>query len=107
MTDDKRQGPRSFAIMEVTFDHVGSVFRGRINDLSMGGLYIDTVNPLPAGSTISFQFSLPAEEDEEPGNPVSGEGCVVWSVHMQGMGIGFTRLSAEDRDRIKTYLSRE
>ncbi len=103
MADEKRQGSRSFAVAEVTFDHQGVHLRGRINDMSEGGLYIDTINPLPEGSVVSFQFRLPGDES---GNPLSGEGRVVWQVHLQGMGISFTRLPDEDRERLKAYLSR-
>ena len=78
-------------------------FHRRINDLSHGGMYIDTINPLPEGSSISFRFSLPGDES---GSPISGEGRVVWMAHMQGMGISFTRMSDDDRERLKTYLSR-
>jgi hypothetical protein len=103
MADEKRQSSRSFAVADVTFGHNGVVLHGRISDISLGGLYIDTINPLLEGSTISFQFSLP---DDEVGSPISGEGRVVWNVHMQGMGIAFTLLSGEDKNRIKAYLSR-
>ena len=103
MDGEKRQGSRSFAVAEVSFDHKGLIFHGRINDLSHGGMYIDTINPLPEGSSISFRFSLPGDES---GSPISGEGRVVWMAHMQGMGISFTRISDDDQDRLKTYLSR-
>jgi hypothetical protein len=104
MGDEKRQGSRSFAITDVTFDHKGMHYQGRINDISQGGLYIDTINPLPKGSSVGFQFRLPGDE---AGGPISGEGRVVWMVHMQGMGICITRLSDEDQARLKTYLSHE
>jgi uncharacterized protein (TIGR02266 family) len=103
MDGEKRQGARSLAVAEVSFGHKGMRFHGRINDLSHGGMYIDTINPLPEGSSISFQFDLPGDESS---GPISGEGRVVWMSHMQGMGIGFTRLSDEDRDRLKAFLSR-
>lgn len=103
MDGEKRQGPRSLAIADVTFEHSGMRFQGRINDLALGGMYVDTINPLPEGTSIGFQFNLPGDES---GKPIAGEGRVVWMVHMQGMGIGFMRLSDEDRDRLKAYLSR-
>lgn len=103
MDGEKRQGARSFAIAEVTFEHNGMRFQGRINDLSHGGMYIDTINPLPEGSTIGLQFSLPGDGPE---SPIEGQGRVVWMVHMQGMGINFTFLSDEDRARLEAYLSR-
>jgi hypothetical protein len=78
-------------------------FQGRINDLALGGMYVDTINPLPEGSSVGFLFCLPGDETERP---ITGQGRVVWMVHMQGMGIGFLRLSDEDKDRLKAYLSR-
>jgi uncharacterized protein (TIGR02266 family) len=103
MDREKRRSARSSAVAEVSFEHKGMHFQGRINDLSYGGLYIDTINPLPEGSAVSFQFSLPGDES---GIPISGEGRVAWMVHMQGMGIQITRLSDDDRDRLEAFLSR-
>jgi uncharacterized protein (TIGR02266 family) len=103
MDEERRQGSRSSAFAEVSFDHKGLHYQGRINDLSAGGMYIDTITPLPDGAAISFQFSLPGDESARP---ISGEGRIVWMAHMQGMGISFTRLSDDDRDRLKAYLSR-
>ncbi|MBP7706812.1 MAG: PilZ domain-containing protein [Candidatus Aminicenantes bacterium] len=103
MDGEKRQGARSYAVADVTYENKGMRFQGRINDLSPGGMYIDTINPLPEASPVTFRFDLPGDEPE---NPVSGEGEVVWMVHMQGMGIRFTRLSDEDRARLEAYLSR-
>ena len=102
MSDEKRKSPRSFAIADVTFENLGMRYHGRINDLSQGGIYIDTINPLPVGSSVSFEFWLPGDESV---TPIPGEGRVVWMAHMQGMGIAFTRLSDEDRDRLKAYLT--
>jgi hypothetical protein len=104
MGDEKRQGSRSFAVADVTFDHRGMHFHARINDVSQGGLYIDTINPLPEGSIVSFQFRLPGDES---GTLISGEGRVAWKVQLLGMGICFTRLSDGDQDRLRAYLSRK
>lgn len=104
MDDEKRHSPRSFAVTDVTFEHLGMRYHGRINDLSQGGIYIDTINPLPVGSSVTFEFWLPGDES---GIPIPGEGRIVWMAQMQGMGISFTRLSDEDRVRLKTYLSQK
>jgi uncharacterized protein (TIGR02266 family) len=103
MDGERRHGARSFAVADVTFGQKGWHFQGRINDQSLGGMYIDTINPLPEGSAIAFRFSLPGDESE---SPIAGEGQVVWMAHMQGMGVSFTRLSDDDRARLKAYLSR-
>jgi uncharacterized protein (TIGR02266 family) len=101
---DKRDNLRHFAVTEVSYEHMGLQFQGRISDLSQGGFFIDSINPLPDGSLISFRLSLPGDESEIP---ITGEGRVAWKRPMQGMGISFTRLSDADQDRLKTFLFRK
>lgn len=101
MGEDKRDNLRHFAFTEVSYEHRGLQFQGRISDLSQGGFFIDSINPLPEGSLISFQFSLPGDESEIP---ITGEGRVAWKRPMQGMGISFTQLSDMDRERLKNFL---
>jgi hypothetical protein len=104
MGDDKRDNRRHFAITEVSYKHLGVQFQGRISDLSQGGFFIDSINPLPEGSLVSFRFGLPGDKSEVP---IAGEGRVAWKRPMQGMGICFTRISDVDLDRLKAYLSRK
>lgn len=73
-----------------------------------GGLFIESGNPLPAGSKINFEVVLP----HEPGRPVRGAGEVVWTrskiereVFFPGMGIQFKDVSAEDRSRILEFVT--
>ncbi len=104
MTGEKRVKPREMSLTEVSYDHDGLHFEGRISDLSEGGFYIDTINPVSEGSLITFRFSLPGEG---PDIAVVGEGRVAWQRPLQGMGISFTWLSDEDRNRVKAFLSRK
>ena len=78
-------------------------FEGRLSDLSEGGFYIDTINPVPEGSIIAFRFVL-VEKDGD--SIIEGEGRVAWQRPFQGMGIAFTRLSDDVRDRLKAHFSR-
>jgi hypothetical protein len=86
----------------VSYEYEGLRLEGRISDLSMGGFYIDTINPLSAGSLITFRFNLPGGGTEVP---IAGEGRVAWQRPFQGMGICFTWLSDEDRNQLIRFLS--
>lgn len=88
---------------EIIYTHEGLHFEGRLSDLSEGGLYIDTINPVPEGSIIAFRFVL-AEKDGD--SIIEGEGRVAWQRPFQGMGISFTRLSDDVRGRLKVHFSR-
>jgi hypothetical protein len=86
---------------EVIFCHDEMTFNGRIEDLSEGGCYVDTINPLPEGAVIGFSFILPGSD---PGRAIVGEGQVVWQKPFQGMGVRFIRMSDRDRDLLKGFV---
>jgi len=104
MAGEKRENPRDMSFADLSYEHEGLHFEGRISDLSEGGFYIDTINPVPEGSIITFRFNLPGCRTE---GLIAGEGRVAWQRPLQGMGICFTWLSDEDRNQIKGFLSRK
>lgn len=103
MNQEKRRSPRGARMTEIVYTHEGLHFEGRLSDLSEGGFYIDTINPIPEGSIIAFRFVL-VEKDGD--SIIEGEGRVAWQRPFQGMGIAFTRLSDDVRDRLKAHFSR-
>ncbi len=103
MHKEKRTSRRHASFAEVTYTHVGVQCQGRLSDISTAGLFIDTINPLPEGSLLTFRFVLPGDS---PDAPIMGEGTVAWLRPMEGMGIRFRRLAPVDEARIKAYLER-
>jgi type IV pilus assembly protein PilZ len=103
MAEDKRENPRDMSFMDVSFEQEGLRFEGRISDLSGGGFYIDTLNPLPVGSLITFRFNLPGGSEV----PIAGEGSIAWQHPFLGMGVRFTWLSDEDRNQLDRFLSQK
>lgn len=102
MDFEKRNCPRYPTITEMSFEHLGHPSQGRLTDVSLGGFFIDTINPLPEGALIGFKFGLSGDGSEIP---ITGEGRVVWQRPMQGMGIRFTWVSVVDQSRLISYLS--
>ncbi|MBN1938431.1 MAG: PilZ domain-containing protein [Candidatus Aminicenantes bacterium] len=100
MTEEKREA-RTACLTEVTFDHEGMTFSGRITDLSAGGFYVDTINPLPVGALIVFRFVLPGMSAE---GAVIGEARVAWQQPFQGMGVRYDWLSDEDKDKLIRFI---
>jgi hypothetical protein len=68
-----------------------------IRDLSLEGVFVCDVDPLPVGSEIIF--TLRAGDHD-----ISIEGIVRHSVDQQGMGIQFTKVSPESKRRLRTYI---
>ena len=102
MNGEKRSETRHPVVAEIDFVGGGIRQRGRISDLSRGGLFIDTLNPQDVGTPVSFSFLLPGDAS---GKPIAGEGVVAWVSPMLGMGIRFTALAAGDLERLSGFLS--
>ncbi|MDP1756554.1 MAG: PilZ domain-containing protein, partial [Pseudohongiella sp.] len=68
-----------------------------------GGLFIESTTPLPVGTKLAMDFSLP----EQPSEWIQAKGVVAWVcpkadqyTFSPGMGVRFTDIQPEARDRI-------
>ena len=74
---------------------------GFIEDLSEAGAWIDTLQPLPVGTKIVFQFYL---LDGEPDVPITGSATVVRVEPTVGMAVEFGHLNEKMKARIRFYI---
>jgi len=99
---ERRNGLRIPKMIEINYSSNSPPINARITDLSEKGIFIDTVGPLQAGTMLKFKFSL---NDSPSEKPIEGEGKVAWNQQTVGMGIEFSYLSNEDRDRLKNFFN--
>lgn len=98
-TERRRAGRKQFtAAAEVTDVRTGTCMRGRISDLSLQGCYVDTLNPLPAGSTVRLQIFQDGQTLDALANVSSHHPG--W-----GMGLAFDNLTQEQRLLLENWLS--
>jgi hypothetical protein len=71
----------------------------RVKTLSLGGLFIASLDPPPVGTTLKLIF-------EVPGGHVRARAVIRNSVPGAGMGIEFTAMNYEDRGRLAILLKR-
>jgi type IV pilus assembly protein PilZ len=111
MTDHKSPLPsrtrRIPVHLAITRSTLGTFLDSEIMNLSKGGVFIRTDLPLPPGSEIDFEFTLPNSN-----KVVRAEGVVVWSRkralkssaylpdHPPGMGVQFRKLDTSDIEAI-------
>jgi len=69
-----------------------------IRDLSLEGVFVFDLDPLPVGSEIIF--TLRAGDQD-----ISLEGIVQHSVDQEGMGIQFTKVSPESKRRLRIHIA--
>jgi uncharacterized protein (TIGR02266 family) len=98
---DHRQHPRVDVNRE--FESIEDFVAEYVSNISQGGVFIRSKNPLPVGTRVNLRFSVIVEDFET----IEGEGEVVrvdMSPENMGMGVAFTRLNAASMDLIHRAL---
>ncbi|MGH9830497.1 MAG: PilZ domain-containing protein [Blastocatellia bacterium] len=96
---ERRRSSRKLLITEVKWEGQGARATNRISDIGLYGVFIDTMCPMPIGSSVTFAFDLPATHYR-----VHTSGIVVQSQPSIGMGVQFTALQPEDEQRIREFI---
>ena len=110
MSDSSEQGGehlRQFPRVQVNqeLECVEDYIAEYVSNISQGGVFIRSKNPLPPGTRVTLKFSVILDDVEI----VEGEGEVVrtkMSEDEVGMGVAFTRLTAESKQLIDLILAR-
>jgi uncharacterized protein (TIGR02266 family) len=78
-------------------------------DISHGGIFVRTKEPLPVGTALRFEFQL---KDASP--LITGEGTVVWireadakQASAPGMGVRFDKLPGENQAMLERILAQK
>ena len=99
---EKRAHERKPLRLELNYRHSdgGDFLYEESSNISHGGIFILTKDPLPVGADLVIRFTPPGGGDE-----VQVDGTVAWvnvsvDTPNPGMGIAFSALSTENRDTI-------
>ena len=102
-TEEHRQHSRQQINQE--FETIDEFIAEYVTNISQGGVFIRSKNPLPVGTKVTLKFSVILDDFET----VEGEGEVVRVENEQGntgMGVAFTRLTAESKALIDDIVAR-
>jgi len=106
---EHRQDPRFDVHIRVDYASRNMFLSNYVTNLSNGGLFIQTENPLPVQSEILVTLNLP-----EINTVIQVKGRVAWTYDIKkgtgriitGMGIKFMDLSIENKSVIKDYIQK-
>ena len=101
--DEQRQHDRRAINQE--FETIDEFIAEYVTNISQGGVFIRSKNPLPVGTKVTLKFSVILDDFET----VEGEGEVVRVENddgQQGMGVAFTKLTAESKTLIDEICAR-
>lgn len=111
MTEDvegKRKFPRIRVNLEVEYSIEDDSFKEHLVNMSMGGVFIKTDNPVYVDTILDLKFSLPGLDRK-----IEITGKVMWAslYHPDdptppGMGILFTNTGKEDKRILEEYISK-
>ena len=85
--------------MEIRDERVGTPMRVQVSDVSGNGCYVETILPLPKGTIVKIEFWI----DEQR---ISGSAAVRTCDPGVGMGMEFTGLTPETKERVQEFLDR-
>jgi Tfp pilus assembly protein PilZ len=88
--NEKRKYPRKTTLMDITYSSdKRRVFEDFVQNISAGGLYIETNLVSELGQQLNMTFSHP-----ESGNPIKVSGMIV-RVDSGGIGVRFNKLISD------------
>jgi hypothetical protein len=100
MDVDRRRAPRYPFIAEVDITEVASAtkLKARTSDLSIGGCFLDMLNPSPKGTEIQVRIS-------HAGSSFTARGRVAFVVPNLGMGVAFSKVDGNQVAVLQEWLS--
>ena len=105
---NSRDYPRASLAVKVRYaTKDGKHFESLTGGLGGGGLFIESSSPLPQGSELTLEFSLP----DRPAERVSARARVAWVrtkaeryLLFPGMGLQFTEIEPDARRRLQDLV---
>jgi uncharacterized protein (TIGR02266 family) len=97
-TGNRRKHPRASLATQIHCEETMTLAFAR--DISVGGMFVETDQPMPVGSRVTLRFNL-AENDAI----VVATAEVSYQVGKMGVGVQFVEVSPEDLKRIEEYVS--
>ena len=100
MESERRRSPRYRFIAEAEVIEIenGTKLKARTNDLSIGGCFLDTLNPSLKGTEILVRI-------RHAGSVFSARGKVAFVVANLGMGVCFTNIDSSEAVVLHDWLS--
>lgn len=100
MEQERRRSPRFplVASAEVHAEDAGSRLDARISDISAAGCYVDTINPLPDGTSVRLKIINESQLFE-------ASATVVYAHTHLGMGLKFAEVPPNSHSVLKNWLA--
>jgi type IV pilus assembly protein PilZ len=104
---EQREFPRESIELVVRYQRLNAFFADYVKNISRGGTFVATAEPLPPDTEFVFSLGVPQMED-----PIQLRAKVMWvtspdvesAANPAGMGIQFQYQDAEERGRLERLI---
>jgi type IV pilus assembly protein PilZ len=104
---ERRQFPRESIELVVRYQRLNAFFADYVKNISQGGTFVATSEPLPPDTEFVFSLAVPEMED-----PIQLRAKVMWTTAPEaasegapaGMGIQFQYHDADERGRLERLI---
>jgi uncharacterized protein (TIGR02266 family) len=96
---DKEQRVHPRVTVNKEFESIDDFVSEYVTNISRGGVFIRSKNPLPVGTEVNLKFSILTDDFEM----IEGLGRVV-RVDEEGMGVVFTELTPDSRAAVELII---
>ena len=102
---DKRERPRILVSLEITYESGDDFVSSFLSDISGGGLFIGTSNPMGVNTRLKVCFHVPGISES-----LLATGTVAWvrdsaSSDKPGMGVRFDEMEPGDQEKLDQFFS--
>ena len=99
MPEERRSNQRKRLLLEAKWESMSSTHEARVDDLSLGGCFVDTVGRVELHEAVGLEIRLPS------GDWLSLRGQVASYQPGVGFGMSFTSLSENEVAALKDLMS--
>jgi hypothetical protein len=99
MSRERRTNKRKKILLEAKWESMSRMHEARVDDVSLGGCFVDTYGPVELDEPVKLQILLPS------GEWLALRGRVATYQNGVGFGMAFTDLTDEDKEALKKLIS--
>lgn len=99
MPDERRSNKRKRLLLEAKWESMSSTHAARVEDLSLGGCFVDTVGRVELNEAVDLEIQLPS------GEWLSLRGQVASYQPGVGFGMSFTALNEDEVGALENLMS--
>jgi len=96
---NRRASPRATVAVPISFRAGQTIAASHTRDIGRGGVGIQTMDPLSAGTPLQITVKLPGTTAT-----ISAFGHVIWADRRLGMGVQFEKLTSEAQGHLDSYI---